>query len=196
MSANWAFRANDNDGMGWAITVAYLVVAILCFICSRRIGALPGNTPLRQRGLWWSVGTVVLLLGVNKQLDLQTPLRDLGRALAEAKGWYQYRRMVQTWFVVALGGMAVGTLVVAAIKMRRTWRHHGLLYVGMVILAGFVVMRAASFHHVKSFEKGVPCGHDLRAIVELTGLAFIGLSAWLTLRRIRDQNKRIHTTVK
>jgi hypothetical protein len=36
---------------------------------------------------WVGWGTAVLLLGINKQLDLQTPLRDIGRAMAAAEGW-------------------------------------------------------------------------------------------------------------
>ena len=33
---------------------------------------------------------LLLLLGINKQLDLQTLLKDVGRRMAKANGWYEH----------------------------------------------------------------------------------------------------------
>jgi hypothetical protein len=41
-------------------------------------------------------------LGINKQLDLQTALTELGRVLALSQGWYEQRQVVQFWFIAAL----------------------------------------------------------------------------------------------
>jgi hypothetical protein len=204
MSEGWVLGANDNDWVGWGITVAYLVAAALCFVCGRRMGAAsPSAAPIsasvvqcfadapvspasnrRERWLWWCVGAAVLLLGINKQLDLQTLLRDLGRAMAETEGWYGYRRLVQMGFVAATAVIALGTLILAGVRVRRTWRQHALLYAGVVILAGFVVLRVATFHHVRdSIEWSAPI-RGARFLMEAAGIACIGVSAMMQLRRM------------
>jgi hypothetical protein len=89
----------------------------------------------------------LVFLGFNKQLDLQTLLTLTGRRIAIAQGWYENRRIVQLFFVafVALGGLCSVAL------MRRLVRKHADLRLplfGFVVLLVFVVIRAASFHHV------------------------------------------------
>jgi hypothetical protein len=46
-------------------------------------------------------------LGVNKQLDLQSALTELGRILATDGGWYDSRHRVQRVFILAVGSAAV-----------------------------------------------------------------------------------------
>ncbi len=183
MSEHWVFGANDNDWVGWGITIAYFAAAALCFICGRRAGGPRHDVGGREQLLWWCVGMAVLLLGINKQVDLQTPLRDIGRAMAEAEGWYGYRRTVQGWFVAATAIGAIGALILAGSEMRRCWRQHVLLYAGVVILAGFVVLRAATFHHVREAIKWSSPVHNAKYVMEAAGIACIGLSALTAIRR-------------
>jgi uncharacterized membrane protein len=183
MSNHWVLGANDNDWVGWGITVAYFVAAALCFACGRRMGSLVPDSSGREYWLWRSVGTVLLLLGVNKQMDLQTVLRDVGRFMAAAEGWYQYRRTVQMGFVAATAIVAIGALMLAGAEMRRAWQQHALLYVGIAILGGFVVLRAAAFNHVGESIKGSAPIQGARFIVEVAGIVCIGLSAVMALRR-------------
>jgi hypothetical protein len=183
MNEHWFLGANDNDWLGWGITVAYLVAAALCLRCGRGIRTVSHDPGDRECWLWWYVGTAVLLFGVNKQLDLQTPLFDFGRTLAKTEGWYRYRRTVQVWFVVATAAIAFVALIAAGAEMRRTWRQHALLYAGVVILVGFVVLRAATFNHVREAVKWSPPIHGARSIMEVAGIACIGLSAVRRLGR-------------
>jgi hypothetical protein len=171
------------------MTVAYFAAAALCFICGRRAYGLRHEAGGREHLLWWCVGTAVLLLGINKQLDLQTLLRDVGRAMSEAEGWYGYRRSVQGWFVAATAIGAVGALILAGSEMRRCWRQHALLYAGVVIIAGFVVIRVATFHHVREAMKWSSPIHNAKYVMEAAGIACIGLSAFSTLRRFSDRTR-------
>jgi hypothetical protein len=183
MNENWVLGVNDNDCVGWGITVAYLVVAALCLMRGSRRGVGQQDSGGRERLLWWCVGTAVLLLGFNKQLDLQTPFFDFGRTLAETEGWYRYRRTVQTGFVVATAVIALGVLIAAGAEMKRTWRQHVLLYAGVAVLAGFVVLRAATFNHVREAVKWSPPIHGASYIMEVAGIACIGLSAFRRVGR-------------
>src|SRR5450631_116329 len=42
-----------------------------------------------ERYTWRAVSILFLALGINKQLDLQTALTELGRVLAYDQGWYE-----------------------------------------------------------------------------------------------------------
>jgi hypothetical protein len=105
----------------------------------------------RERLLWTTLAALLLLLSINKQLDLQTLLTQIGRDLAKSQGWYEQRRIVQEWFIggIVFGGMA-GLCVIAWLFRGCFWRN-ALALVGMLILIRFVVIRAASFHHVDGF---------------------------------------------
>ena len=84
----WHLGIGDPTPMGWFIAFAYLAACLACasvWVAERRASRLgrPGSP------LFWSVLTVLmLLLGVNKQLDLQTLLNDIGRRIARSEGWY------------------------------------------------------------------------------------------------------------
>ena len=49
----------------------------------------------REMRAWRSIAIAFLALGVNKQLDLQTALTEVGRVLANSQGWYAQRQSVQ-----------------------------------------------------------------------------------------------------
>ena len=59
---------------------------------------------------------LLLFLGINKQLDLQTLLNDMGRRMAKANGWYSIRRFYQVIFIATVrpwGSCHAGRLLLA-----------------------------------------------------------------------------------
>ena len=96
--------------MGWTITCAYLVAAWLCYGAARRCastgrgsrGPAPEALPQRVRRVWLGLSGVLILLGINKQLDLQLLLTAAGRWLARTQGWYEQRFYAQLAFFVVL----------------------------------------------------------------------------------------------
>lgn len=85
----------------------------------------------------------MLLLGINKQLDLQTPFIALGKSLAMTEGWYAQRRGAQWIFIACLGGLGLALLTWTAWVFRHAWRQYGLLLFGLLVLIVFVLLRAA-----------------------------------------------------
>src|SRR5438094_451884 len=63
-----------------------------------------------ERGFWLGTGIVLILLGINKQLDLQSDLTRLAKVVAHVEGWYDWRRDVQGVFLllIALGAIGFG----------------------------------------------------------------------------------------
>jgi len=102
----------DPTVIGWTITVGYFIAAFLCFKAGRapRPSGVGGRSP-KSRSAWLVLGIAMLALGINKQLDLQTPFIHFGRSVALASGWYGDRRQVQTDFVGTLALFGVIFLV-------------------------------------------------------------------------------------
>jgi uncharacterized membrane protein len=94
------------------------------------------------------MAAVLLFLGINKKLDLQSLLIHAGRASATAEGWYQYRWMAQTVFVVLFTVSVVAALAACLKKWRRFVNEQPLILAGILLLALFVVVRASTLSHV------------------------------------------------
>ena len=107
----------DPTVLAWSITAAYLATAGLCF---RRARVEPSPTA----GPWWLLASGTLLLGLNKELDLQTVIIGVGRSAAMAEGWYGARRVVQLSFLMFLflgtavaGGVFLAVVLLLALAL-------------------------------------------------------------------------------
>ena len=199
-------QGGDPTIVGWITVAAYLIAASLCLRVYRRlpspsapfgalVGAMVALVPVlwaltgrarrlatlpahaRLRGLWLSLAILLLLLGINKQLDLQTALTEVGRILAHQEGWYERRRVVQFALIVAIllaGAYGLRTILLLARGSLRSMR---AVLAGTLALVCFVVIRAASFHHVDTILGLRFAGLKANWILELGGIAFVGFGA-------------------
>jgi hypothetical protein len=161
---------HDQGPLAWFVVAGYLIAAFLAF----RAGSATGG---RERGFWLATGIVMVLLGFNKQLDLQNDLTDLARSAAHSEGWYSLRRDVQGLFLLL---MALGTAAIAVLLWRwlRDSSHSAkVAALGLVILLGFIFVRAASFHHIDYWVTISIAGLRSGWWLELIGIAVISWAA-------------------
>ena len=90
---NWAPGIGDPTPAGWLATLAYFATAFSCRTAARRILPAHRKTPSLRREwrLWSALSGLLALLGLNKQLDLQSALTEVGRIAARSGGWYDER---------------------------------------------------------------------------------------------------------
>jgi hypothetical protein len=190
---NWWRDFGDNDAVGWAITVAYFVVAALCFRAARAVrrntacadnpvpgtpGELGPSVPDRSRARDWAIiGTGILLLGLNKQLDLQILARDSGIALVRALGFDAQRRWVGRLMFLCLSAAVLAVLARSAAHLRRARRRHNLTLAGLALLACFLIVRAAGYQPYLR-DLNLRFKDVLHLVFELGGLVLVGLSAF------------------
>jgi hypothetical protein len=182
----WRPGIGDPNIMGWLTVVAYAIAAILCALAGRAATRSRSAVGGSQRGrLWFGVAALMVCLCINKQLDLQSLLTDIGRAFAKEHGWYGERRGVQKVFIICL--LAASLLAVAWTiwHFEKFWRTHPVLFSGLAFLLTFIIVRAVSMHHVDAFLRVSLGGVRMNWILELTG---IGLVAAAGLREIAYQN--------
>ncbi len=169
VQGNWLPSIGDPTVLGWLTAALYFVVAAL---------AARNLVFARRTALTWSFWLVLCMvmvaLGINKQLDLQTWFGIAGRRLAIEQGWYADRRYVQASFIVLLCVGAVAALAGARRYWARQWSEYRLSSIGVGLLCLFIVVRASTFHHIDrvfGFRLG-----DVRvgSLLEISGVLVVG----------------------
>src|SRR5690349_2067315 len=112
---NWSPGIGDPTIAGWLTVALYLIALVSCWKTSRTL-AIANTATFREQRAWYAISVAFLALGINKQLDLQTALTDIGRILAFSEGWYEQRQVVQVVFIIL-----VATLCVAALIFLLNW---------------------------------------------------------------------------
>lgn len=174
VEGHWEPGIGDPTVGGWITVVAYGVAAWCCWQARKAQGIRHATAPAR---FWLLVCAAMALLGVNKQLDLQTAFTELGREIARSEGWYGQRHEVQIGFIAWIslaGAVAAGWLG------RLSWplsRGRGLALGGLAFLLVFVLVRASSFHHVDLWLTDTALGLRWNWILELSGIALVAHGA-------------------
>jgi hypothetical protein len=168
----WEAGIGDPSVIGWVTVAAYAAAALLSLRCARR-----ASESLEFR-FWVVLTAALLLLGINKQLDLQSLFTQTARDLAFAQGWYESRRLYQAAFIGFLiaGGLAVAGLLLWT--ARRLPLSTQIAAVGLVVLLVFVVIRGASFHHVDEMLGSHVEGIRFNWLLELVPLLAISAGAF------------------
>jgi hypothetical protein len=184
---DWRPTIGDPTFMGWFTVAAYAVaggLAAFAALAGGRTGGIDHNSPGQRRRMWLAVAGLMMCLCINKQLDLQSLLTEIGRVLSRHEGWYEQRRDFQIWFVL---GVIVGAVVFGCWfvwRFHEFWRRHKLLTTGLTFLLTFIVVRAISFHHVEVLFDSRVLGFKMNWVLELWGIFLISFAA------IRDRAGR------
>ena len=137
------FNFGDHSFFGWMTVVLYFIAATMT--------GYKAKVTFRNKEscyFWLGLMLFLILLGLNKQLDLQTNITQWLRSLAKAQGWYEQRRGYQLLFI-SIMGLAIPILLISLrMFLYHSWQRYKLTWVGIVLLLVFILVRAASFHHV------------------------------------------------
>jgi hypothetical protein len=174
----WLGQAQDGEDAGSrsSLKTSMMALAFAVLGARKRMATLPARERLRT--LWLGLASVLLLLGINKQLDLQTALTEMGRILSRAYGWYEIRRRVQLVFIFLVAAIGLLTFRAVALLARGELRSLRSVLTGTLFLVCFVTIRAASFHHIDRFLGADIGGFRMNWIIELGGIAFIAAGAY------------------
>jgi hypothetical protein len=171
LKIRWRPVIGDPSPMGWLTVAAYALAAFLAW----RVWS---QNRERNRA-WLGVTVLMALLCLNKQMDLQSLVTDLGREVARLFDQYENRRTFQKIFIVAVLAIVAVFGPLFAWKYRRFVAGHKLLTAGVGFLLTFIVIRAISIHHFDEFLKTSRAGGvKMNWVLELTGIGLVALAAW------------------
>ena len=171
---------------GWLIFFAYLAVVYRCYLqyIKVKVGFIDHN-------FWLVIGLFLLLLCINKQLDLQTIFEASMKELAQSHGWYAQRRMMQAVFIAILSiGLLTGLVVLRSV-LAKACRQHKAVCIGVLLLCVFIVLRAAAFNHLSFLNTQTYWGFNAHSLLELTALCVMFYGAFThhsSSRHFSDKN--------
>jgi hypothetical protein len=183
---HWRPGIGDPTFMGWFTVVAYFIAMLLSWRAAQTSPFERGGSwLLTGRKFWWGMTALLLCLGINKQLDLQTWFTLTGKAMAKSEGWYERRRIFQVLFIATIGFGGIVSVAGVLWILRNRLKEFGLAMVGIIFLGCFIVVRAASFHHVDQLLLAEIGGLRINWILEVGGILWVGLAAWFAIKRNR-----------
>ncbi|WP_107671344.1 hypothetical protein [Cyanothece sp. BG0011] len=166
---DWRPGIGDPTIMGWVTVLCYFITALLCFKC--------GQKHKNDYLFWWPLALLLIILGINKQLDLQSWLTIVGKKMAIEQGWYEKRRLVQKDFIISLIAISGAIFMFIMQRMKTKIKQFILPILGIVFLLIFIIIRATSFHHVDQLL-GWKLG-EIRVnwLLELGGISCLAIAA-------------------
>lgn len=178
-NGRWHAGIGDATIFGWITVALYFLAVVRCIVKANFSEKLGENYQF-----WLYLAALLLLLGVNKQLDVQSWFTETLKDSALKHGWYEQRKPLQIAFIVALGiGMLIA-LVTFRLFLANTWRNYKLTWVGIVFLCAFILIRAASFHHIDLLINDEILGLRLNVLLEIGAILFIILGTYFNKKQV------------
>lgn len=171
---DWHDSIARADAADWITVAAYFVVAALAVLAASHAAPQRG----RERAFWKITAVLMIFLGINEVFDFQTVLTIAGREWALEQGWYEDRRIYQFEFIMALVVIAIAAGAAMLRLTRRTHRSVRAALLGLVFIGAFVLIRAASFHHVTTLMGAGPDAFTVGSMQEMLGIVIVGAAAW------------------
>jgi len=174
----WSPGIGDPTALGWITTVAYLLAAVRCWraaVRARRAG------PSAEAKAWAALAAGVLLLGINKQLDLQTALGEVAREGAVVYGLWRFRsaKLAAVIAVAVIGG---ALSLRGARVARGGTRPLQLAMLGAFLLVCYVVERATSITHLDQMIHRHWSDESFAPALEIGGIVVTMVGAAASLR--------------
>jgi predicted RNA-binding Zn-ribbon protein involved in translation (DUF1610 family) len=180
-NGRWHVGIGDATVFGWITVAFYLLAIVRCIFKANASKKFGGNYQF-----WWYLAIFLLFLGINKQLDVQSWFTEALKDSAQDHGWYEHRRPVQVAFIVVLGlGMLI-TLITFRLFLANTWRNYKLTWVGIVFLCTFILIRAASFHHIDLLINYEILGLRLNVLMEIGAILLIIIGTYFNKKQVNS----------
>ncbi len=180
---SWSPGIGDPTIGGWITVLLYLATSVSCWKTARELRL--AHPPMAHEYFGWrAIAALFLALGINKQLDLQSALTEVGRVLAYSEGWYAQRHAVQLAFIVLVAVLCATAVIILVI-----WTHNApvqtwVALLGTMLVFGFVLIRASSFHHMDRFIGERILGFRWNWVLEMGGISLALIaSIWRRKRK-------------
>ncbi len=175
LMGRWRPEIGDPSFMGWLTVGSYFVCAFIAFMTAV-IGKKSDGQIL---SFWGTIGLLMTALGINKQLDLQSLVPEIGRQIARAGGFFEYRRYIQFWSILFFGISLCALFFFFVMRYRHLFSKFRLAFIGLFFLLCFIIIRAASFHHIDALLDSRIWGAKMNWILELTGIYLTALAGFI-----------------
>lgn len=183
---DWWPSIGDPTPMAWAIVGLYLAAAVLGARCFIRRGEI-GPVLARRYGVFWLlVMFFMILLGVNKQWDLQVAAHELARNTAIDLGWFGERDRLKRWFAAGVAGAGVLLGLMLFFLLRGLWRMLWPALAGLAVLGLFALERVVHFLVIElPLDRALIGPVQINHAIESCGIVLVAAGALAAARRAK-----------
>ena len=161
----------DPTILGWATFGLYMVAAALTLRAAKTVQLALEMRPGR-RG-WTALSILLFLLGLNKQLDVQTLLIANGRHWANLAGLNFHYRDLQLVFFVGLTLLLLAVVTLNARMLAALCVKRPIVGAGFGFVFAYAFIRAGSMLHVDQMLLDSPADLPGLWALEVFGLGFV-----------------------
>lgn len=192
---SWHAGISDPTLLGWLTVLISIVAVARCIQKSKESKHFGGNYQF-----WLYLAVFLLLLGINKQLDLQVWFAQTLQNRARTYGWHGY---MQSLFAVGFSILAVGILL-AMLRFRlylaSSWRNYKIAWAGIFLLLMLVLIQISSTKDADILINqqifGFSIGLSVSSVIEISALLLIILGSYLNKNNIISLTEAITLTIK
>lgn len=177
----WSPNIEDPSLGGWMVILFYITTTLTYYqLYSKRI-----TEDIQERKYWKSITLILSILCLNKLINIQDMISQIGRVLVYQNRELLILKTAQFEFVIASIVLFFILIVVAAILLTfisKGYLKKNILSVfGLILLLGFLSIRIISQHDMDVFMEVYLEKIDVRikAIIEIMCISLIYLSAQL-----------------
>jgi hypothetical protein len=196
MTGGLSSIVGDPSLKGWATFFIYLGAAWLALRNALGSAALAETGGRRialarsRRRFWQVLAALLVLLGLTRQLDLQTLAADAVRALLRIDDVYGERNGLQVALIVAIGGFGTAGLLIALVTFRKASAPLLVALLAAASLVIFTVIRTISIHDIDRLlaREALPYT-QVNNLIELGLLGLIALASLIFARGLKQENE-------
>jgi hypothetical protein len=167
---------DDPTIVRWLAIALYLMTSFNCWRLAGKVQPDDAHTS-RERGAWRFIAVLFLGLGINKLFGLDAALTEAGRILAQHRGWYGHRNLVQLVFIAQVMVTCMVAAIALVIWARYTSKSTWFALAGTTLVLSFVLVRTVSFYYVDRFLDQQILGFRWNAVLEMGGIALVLLAS-------------------
>lgn len=132
---------HDDDKVSWFITTLYFMTLIIFF----RVFLLARHYAV-DSSFWLILTIFILVMGLNKQFDIQTDIKNYIRDIAIYEGWYESRAYIKKLLILSITLIGMLTFVKAKFILKRYWIRYKWICLCFGLLIFYILMRLISLH--------------------------------------------------
>jgi hypothetical protein len=167
----WKKDRGDPTVMGWFITFCYFLTFIISFYLVKK--TIPFIKNKNIIWFWYSVTILIILLGINKQLDLQMLFADYARLYAKMSGMFVNRRPFQHKIISLLATMGISVFSIFIYTFWRAPKTIWVALIGFSILFSFPLIRLVSLHRLEALLYKSFLSVRIVDVIEVMGIAIV-----------------------
>lgn len=184
----WINKKGDPSVMGWLITFYYLFVFILSFYLIKKITPYIKNK--KYLWFWYVVTILIILLGINKQLDVQMLFADYARLYAKMSGIFENRKPFQHKIISLLAAIGISIFFILIYNFWHAPKTTWFALIGFSILFTFPLIRLVSLHSIESLLYVSVLSIRVVDILEIIGISIVFIAIIMNYFAYKNGNSK------